>query len=169
MFAFWGINSFPDFCGVAGFFVAVVGLLATWNEARKARTAAEAASAAAAQMRDDLNQFDIIKTLSETAAAFEEVKTLQRYGVWELLPANYSRIKTALLAVKRTAPALTNAHRRKLQAAIQTCSSIEDTIETGLATETAPDDVPGLNKALSAHQLNLQDVLLYVREQIGED
>jgi hypothetical protein len=85
--AFWEINSFPDFCGVAGFFVAVVGLLATWNEARKARTAAEAAAEAAEQVRDDLNRFDIIKTLSETAAGIEEVKTLQRYGVWELLPA----------------------------------------------------------------------------------
>jgi hypothetical protein len=167
--AFWGINSFPDFCGVAGFFVAVVGLLATWNEARKARTAAEAAAEAAAQMREDLDRFDIVRTMSETMAALEEVKTLQRYGVWELLPANYSGIKKGLLTVKRSAPSLTNSHRRKLQSALQTCSSIEDSIETALSADEVPADVAGMNRALSIHIMNLHELLLHVRTQIGEE
>lgn len=163
-----GIDSFADFCSVTGIFVSVVGLLVVWREARAAKSAAEEAADAADEMRAELNQFDMVKSLSETLAAFDEVKTLQRYGVWELLPANYSAIKKALLSAKRNAPNLTQSHRRKLQSAIQTCSSIEDTIEEGLALNQPPNNVPALNKALSSHIMDVHEVLLHVRGQVGE-
>jgi hypothetical protein len=167
--AILGIKSFPDFCGVAGLFVSVIGLIATWREAKKARTAAEQAAAASHQMRDDLNKFDIVRSLSETVAAFEEAKTLQRYGVWELLPSSYSDIRKSLMTIKKIGPNLTNLHRRKIQSAVQTCSSIEDEIEIALSQNAEPQDVPQMNKTISAHIMDLQDLLLHVRNQVGQD
>lgn len=165
--AFLGIDSFVDFCGVAGLFVSIVGLTAAWREARAAKSAAEQAKEAATQMRHDLNQFDIVKTLSEALSTFDEVKTLQRYGVWELLPNSYTEIKKALLSVKHTAPKLTSVHKKRLQSAIQTCASIEDEIETSLSLKQNPVDVARLNRSLSTHVMDLQEVLLHVRAQVG--
>lgn len=161
------IKSFVDFCGVAGLFVSLIGLAVVWKEAREAKTAAQQASAAATQMRDDLNRFDVVKSLSETLTAFEEIKTLQRYGVWELLPQNYSDIRKALLSIKRMAPNLNASHRRHLQSAIQTCSSIEDEIEVSLSLNQVPSDVPRFNRTLTGHVDEVHDVLLHVRDQIG--
>ncbi|PYI92266.1 MAG: hypothetical protein DME97_11080 [Verrucomicrobia bacterium] len=163
------IKSFPDFCGVAGLLVSVVGLIGTWLEARKARTAAEHAAAASQRMREDLDKFDIVRSLSETVAAFEEAKTLQRYGVWELLPASYSEIRMSLMTIKNIGPNLTNTHRRRIQSAVQTCSSIEDEIEIALSQNVTPQDVPLMNKTISAHILDLQELLLHVRNQVGQD
>jgi hypothetical protein len=164
-----GINSFPDFCGVAGLFVSVVGLIATWREARAAKTAAQQASRAANKMRENLNRFDVVKSLSETLIAFEEVKTLQRHNVWELLPKNYSMIKRELLSAKRMAPNLSPNQKKQLQTAIQTCASIENEIEIGLSQKLTVDlDIPRFNKVLSSHMVEIQDLLLHVRSQVGD-
>lgn len=164
--ALLGIRSFPDFCGVAGFLVSIVGLLVVWKEAHAAKSAAQQAADAAEDVRKDLNKFDVVNRLSETIMELEEAKTLQRYGVWVLLPAAYSGMIKSLMTVKKVGPLITNAHRKAIQSAIQTCASIEDEIETAISQEAAPQDVPRMNRTLNAHIMELQEVLLHIRNQV---
>lgn len=167
MFELLQIKSFPDFCGVVGLAVSVFGFVVTYRAARAAKSAAEQARAAAIQMRDDLNKFDLISTLSETMTSMEEAKTLQSEGVWQLLPAKYSSLRKSLITIKTVSPGLTNQHRRALQSAIQTCAGIEDEILVAKAAGGVPQDMPRLNRTLNDHINNLQSVLLHVRSEIG--
>jgi ribosome-binding ATPase YchF (GTP1/OBG family) len=175
-FSWEAANRIADLAGIIGIPLTLIGLWISVREAHRSATAARAAQTAAQQaadaannMRDELNRFDVVRSLSDTLIAFEEVKTLQRYSVWELLPRNYSAIKRELLAAKRMAPNLSAAHKKRLQTAIQTCASIEDEIETSLS-QSPPStmDVPRFNKALSGHMMEIQDVLLHIRSQIGD-
>jgi hypothetical protein len=165
---FYQIKGIGDLSGVLGLGISIVGFLVTAIAAIKAKNAAQAARRAAAEMKSELNKFDIVKNLSETMMSLEEVKTLQRNGVWELLPAKYAEIRKGLLTAKLLAPGLTPAHRKAIQSAIQTCASVENEIETALAADDVPSDVPGFNQALNGHIIELQVVLIHVRNQIGQ-
>jgi hypothetical protein len=108
-----------------------------------------------------------VKELSETITALEEAKTLQRYGVWQLLPTKYAEIRKSLLIIKGSAHELTAAHRKTLQSTIQTSVGIDDEIEVALSTKTQPADVARLNRALSAHIIELHNILVYMRNKVG--
>src|SRR6266568_1288427 len=167
MFALLGIKTFPDFCGVAGLFVSVIGLIAVWKQAKQAKDAARAASDAARETRNDLNKFDAISTLSDIINTIEEVKTLQRDGVWDLTPTKYAHLKQSLITVRALAPGLSAQQKKDLLGTIQTCAGIEDEIETAIATETVPNDVPRFNRVLGKHALDVQSIVLHIRNQIG--
>jgi hypothetical protein len=83
----WG-----DIASVAGFLLSVVGFAVTIVGVWRAKSAAEQARQAAVAARESIAHYDAIADLSSAMAIMDEIKRLQRSGIWPLLPDRYANL-----------------------------------------------------------------------------
>jgi len=160
----WG-----DSTSILGFVITIVGFVYTGVNAVRSRKAAEQARQAAIAVRDTLVHFDAIGGLSSAIASMQELKTLQRNGVWSVLPDRYSDIRARLNAIRASHAPLTEDQRRTLQAAITALARHERSIDLALLRGATPPNPAKLNNIISGHIDAVQTVLLDIQKTLRAD
>ncbi len=104
----WG-----DLTSVVGLLLSLVGFAVTIVQVRRAKSAAEQARQAA------------IADLSSAMAVMDEIKRLQRNGIWPLLPDRYSELRRRLIAIRQSHAQLTEEQRESLSVTIDRFAELE--------------------------------------------
>jgi len=154
----WG-----DIASVAGFLLSVVGFAITIVGVWRAKSAAEQARQAAVAARESLAHYDAIADLSSATAIMDEIRRLQRNGVWSLLPDRYSELRRRLVAIRESHTQLNDEHRESLQVTIEMVADLERVVERAIATARPPRDSSKLNDVVSARIDELQTISLYLQ------
>lgn len=119
------------------------------------------------QVRNDILKFDTLSDFSNAMSCMEEIKRLHRKEAWDLLPERYSSLKKSLIAIRTSCPNMPDEHKKKIQSAIQTFSSLEIEMDTALIKKTPPPDAAVANKIITRHIDKLQPILVDIRNDIG--
>jgi len=150
----WG-----DLASIIGLALSVVGFAITIFGVWRSKNAAEQARQAARDTKEAIAHYDAIADLSSAIAIMDEIKRLQRHGVWGVLPDRYSELRRRLVALKGSFAHLSDAQRQTLQSSIETFADIERRIERAAAVRTAPPNPAKLNDIVSG-QIDVVNVVL---------
>jgi hypothetical protein len=91
----WG-----DVASVLGFILSVIGFTVTIFGVWWSKSAAEQARQAAVAVRESIANYDAIADLASAMAIMDEIKRLQRHGVWPILPDRYAELRRRLGAIQ---------------------------------------------------------------------
>jgi hypothetical protein len=161
------LHEWADVASVLGLVASLVGFTITIVAVFKSKSAADQAQKAAAETRQKIATQAAIVDLNRIVADVEELKPLHRAGAWEVLPSRYVSLRRQLLALKVSYPNLSRPQRASIQGVIQQFKSIEEIVETALASKTPPPDVPALNKIAAEQGDKLNAILVFVQQSIG--
>jgi hypothetical protein len=159
----WG-----DIASVLGVLLTILGFTATIIGVWRSKSAAEQASEAAAATRQSMAHYDAIADLSSATAIMDEIKRLQRYRAWAVLPDRYSELRRRLVTIKASNVQVTETQRQTLQATVETFADLERRIEHAVAVNTAPPNPAKLNDIVSAQIDEVQVVLLSLQRALRE-
>lgn len=160
----WG-----DMASVAGLLLTFVGFAITIIGVWRSKGAAEQARQAAVATREYIAHYDAIADLSSATATMEEIKRLQRYGVWAVLPDRYSELRRRLVAIRDSHANLGEDQRQALQGAMGTFADLERKIEKATAGGSAPPNPAKLNDIVSGQIDRVHAVLLSVQRALRQD
>jgi hypothetical protein len=142
---------------VAGFVVAIIGIWRSKSAADQARQAAEDA-------RDNIARYAAITDLAAAMTIMEEIKRLQRNGVWPVLPERYSELQRLLTAIRESNIGLSEAQRQKLERAIETFAESEKKVDRAIVAKTDPPNPAKLNDIVSGQIAEVHVVLLSLQQ-----
>lgn len=151
----WG--NIASICGV---FLTVFGFIATIIGVWRSKSAAEEAKKAAEDTRDSIARYDAIADLAAALTIMDEIKRLQRNGVWAVLPDRYSELQRRLTAIKTAYVDLTETQRPKLQEAVENFADSERKVERAVFANTTPPNPAKLNEIVSGQIDEVHVVLL---------
>ncbi len=160
----WG-----DLASIAGLGLTLVGFVVTIVGVWRSRAAAEAARRAAESTQASIAQYDAIADLSAAAAIMDEIKRLQRYGVWGVLPDRYGDLRRKLVALKSSGAQLTDAQRQVFQGAIETFADLERRVERAASASAAPPNPAKLNDIVSGQIDEVHAVLVAVQRSMRSE
>lgn len=138
---------------VGGFIVAFIGIWRSKSAAERARQAAEDA-------RDSIARYDAITDLAAAMTIMEEIKRLQRNGVWTVLAERYSELQRRLTAIRESNVGLSEAQRQKLEKAIETFAESEKKVDRAVLAKADPPNPAKLNDIVSGQIAEVHVVLL---------
>jgi hypothetical protein len=140
-----------------GFVIAIIGI-------SRSKSAAEQAKKAAEEARDSISRYDAIADLSAAMTIMEEIKRLQRNGVWTVLPERYSELQRRLRAKKESEINISEAQRQKLEVAIGTFADSERKVERAVFGNVGPPNPAKLNDIISGQIAEVHVVLLALQQ-----
>lgn len=149
----WG-----DLASVAGLFIA-------WLAAYRATQAKEAATKA----REAVTHAETIVNFSAAVTVIEEIKRLHRVKAWHILPDRYSTLRSMLLTIRGSNPAMNDEYRSALLSASQIVFDMERLVEASLPELDNPPDPVRLNRLLSKQADKLTEILAMLKREIGEE
>ncbi len=144
-----------------GFTVTIIGVL-------RAKSAAEQAQKAVADVREDVLRTNMVAEFAAAVAVMEEIKRLHRQEALPALLDRYASLRKSLVSIKSANGDMPEHHKIALQGSIQQFSDMEETVEEALATEQGLLDPPRFNRIVSQQIDKVQEILAEVRAQIGE-
>lgn len=127
---FWSIN-WGDVATAVGVVVSLIGLGWAIKEARGARTASQAAQAAARETRKHIGQYLQATNLERAIALLQRLKLLHRLERWEAALEQYQALRMMLHEVAAHFPESEREPRRRIAFAIRTIEAMENWIESG--------------------------------------
>jgi len=92
---------------------------------------------------------------------------MHRQGHWELLPAKYSATRRLLILIKGNSVGLTVEQSSRIQSAILTLRGTEAQIEKHMHNRDGKINVPRINKIISDHADQVQELLISIKDKIG--
>jgi len=154
----WG-----DVASVLEVIIAVIGFIVTIVSVTRSKKAAQRAEQAVLKIRDEMLKVDTIAEFSAAIASMDEIKRLHRENAWSVLPDRYSALKKVLISIRSVNPDMPDHHKTVFQNAIQHFSNFENQIETVIATNSNPPNVPKLNQIISRQIDRLIEVLVEMK------
>ena len=166
------LSRFEVLAGLAsiiGVPLALLGLVFTWLEARKAKNASSAASTAVSKFRDDLGKVDLIAELHRSIDGIADIKRFLRASVVAAVPDRLAELRRSLINC-RTSPLLSSDKFQSIfQDAISFLATEENNVESLLAKRRSSLDLVRVARDLTSIADNIQSLLLQARTTIGND
>ena len=157
MMDFWSVT-WGDASTVAGIIVSLVGLGWAIREARGARTASEAAEAAASETRDRISYHLQAVDLQRAIGLIERIKTLHDNDRWEASREHYQTLRAMLSDVIARCPEDQAGVREKLATARAIVGDMENFVRPRVGHAIDKHDSSRLNKSLNDIQSNLEEL-----------
>lgn len=165
----WLRSAWAELLGVVDVLLGLVGFGITIFVALKAKSAAEDASRAVADMRRRLAQVNTAADIASAVELMEQVRRLHRENKWSELPERYAVLRTRLIVIKSD-PTLAEQHQTALQSALTQLGVMDAQVERCLSG--GGDERPlvhRLNTTLASEIDKVNEVLAYVRRQVELD
>ena len=134
-----------DWLSVLGLALTIIGFTATLIGVLRARSAAERAQEAVADVRKDIRHIGMVADFATAIAAMEEMTRLHREGAWQILPERYAALRKSLVSIKSANENIPQHHQAALQSSIQLLRGIQRQVEEALAEDRKPSNVVRLN------------------------
>lgn len=161
---FWEQN-WGNVASLAGLIASVVGLVLTYREAHKSKTAAEKAREAVADVKKRLSTLDAVAAIAEAILMMDEIKRLNREHAWNLLPDRCTILKRRLITIRGFVD-LTEEDQTALSSGIQHMGDIQNRVEKLLHMgKKKPPDVPRLNRIISVQTDKLSEILNRLKQR----
>jgi hypothetical protein len=157
----WG-----DSTSIVGFVTTIIGFAVTSFGIWRSKRAADEARKAAIAARESIAHYDVIGDLSSATAFMDEIKRLQRHGVWAALPDRYSELRRRLVTIRASQAPLNDSQRGILNVAITTFAELEQRVDRAASTSAAPPNPAKLNEIVSLQIDAVQTVLLEVQRHL---
>ena len=155
MLEFWS-TTWGDLATLVGIIVALIGLTWAINEARGARSASEAANAAASDTRDQIARQLQTVDLQRAIGLIERIKTLHQNDRWEGSTELYQSLREMLSDVIARCPDGQVSVLEKLMAARSTVRRMEDLVRQRVSRPVTERDRFRLNQSLNDIQSDLE-------------
>lgn len=147
---------------VVGFTITIIGV-------KRSKSAAERANRAANATLASIARYDAIADLAAAMSMMDEIKRLQRYGAWPVLPDRYSELRRRLGAIRNSGVALSDAQRGILAATAESFVDLERRVERAVAANNAPPNPPKLNEIVSAQIDEVHGVLVSLQRTLRQE
>lgn len=157
MIPFWSVT-WGDVATVAGIIVSLGGLSWAIMEAQGARSASEAAKAAASATRDQIARYLQAADLQRAIGLIERIKTLHDNGRWEASREHYQPLRAMLSDVIARCPEDQAVVREKLATARTIVGDVEDFVRGRVGSAISERDRSRLNQSLSHIQSDLEEL-----------
>ena len=154
---FWSAT-WGDLATLVGILVSLGGLGWAIKEARGARTASEAARAAASETRDQIAHHLQTVDLQRAIGLIERIKTLHDNGRWEASTELYQTLSEMLSDVIARCPENQADGREKLMTARSTIRQIENRVRQRVSRPITENDRARWNRRLSSIQSDLEEL-----------
>ena len=157
MVEFWSVT-WGDIAAIVGIIVSLGGLGWAIKEARGARSASEAANAAASETRDQIAHHLQTVDLQRAIELIQRIKTLHDNELWEASTEHYQTLRAILSDVIARCPDNQIGVREKLATARTIVSEIENLVRQRFARPISDDDRSSLNQGLNHIQSDLEEL-----------
>lgn len=157
---FWS-STWGDVATIAGIIVSLVGLAWAIREASKARSASEAANAAASEARDQITRHLQAADLQRAIGLIERIKTLHDNDRWEGSREHYQTLRAMLSDVIARCPEDLASVREKLATARTIVGDMENLVRrraSSAAAAISERERSRLNQRLSEIQSDLEEL-----------
>ncbi len=159
---FWS-GTWGDIATIVGIMVSLGGLGWAIKEARGARTASEAAKAAASETRDEVASHLQAVDLQRAIGLIERVKTLHDNDRWEASREHYPTLRAMLSDVIARCPEDQAGVREKLATARTIVGDMENFVRPRVSRAIPERDRSRLNQSLN----DIQSVLEELASNVG--
>ncbi len=149
-----------------GLLVTCVGFVITVLNVIRSRRAAEQAEKAANDAKESIRFFDVISDISAATVKIDDIKRLQRDGVWTLVPEKYAELRRLIIMIREGAPNITNEQSEFLTAALGDFSIHENLIDKHVIGGAPIKDVVKMNRVLSEQADKLLVMLVAIKKGI---
>lgn len=167
-----GTHSRLDFWGaiasIFGIPLALGGLYYAITEARKARSASQAAETAVNSFRNDLNLLTSVADFTRALSIAEAIKGLVQHGPPYLLPDRLSEMRHLLIAIRGTTTDLPAEQSIFLQNAIVNLNRLEGDIGESNIARIDFTISPEMFRAMIADADALHEVLTNLKNRLGK-
>ena len=157
MTEFWSVT-WSDVFAVIGTLVALGGLVWVIKEARRARTASEAAESVAKEARDQITYHLQAVDLQRAIGLIARVKTLHDNDRWEASVEHYQTLRAMLSDVIARCPEDQASVREKLATARTIVIDMENFVRRRVSRGIAESDRSRLNQRLNDIQSDLEEL-----------
>ena len=157
MTEFWSVT-WGDIATAFGIIVSLVGLAWAIKEAHGARSASEAAEAAASETRDQIAHHLQAVDLERAIGLIERIKTLHDNSQWEASTEHYQTLRAMLSGVIARSPEDQSDVREKLATARIIVRDMENFVRSRDSGAVTEHDRSLLNEDLNAIQSDLEEV-----------
>jgi hypothetical protein len=153
----WG-----NISSIAGVLLTIVGFSVTIYNVLRSKSVAE-------ETRDSISLYDAIADLAAASSIMDEIKRLQRHGVWAVVPDRYSELRRRLIAIKGSHADLSEAQRQTLEETVQKFADLEKRVERAVSANVAPPNPAKLNDIVSSQIDEVQMVLLSLQQILRQE
>ena len=157
MMEFWSVT-WGDVATVVGIIVSLVGLAWAIREAHGARSASEAAEAAASETRDQIAHHLQAVDLERAIGLIERIKTLHDNSQWEASTEHYQTLRAMLSDVIARSPEDQSDVREKLATARIIVRDMENFVRSRDSGAIPDHDRSRFNEGLNAIQSDLEEL-----------
>ena len=157
MTEFWSVT-WGDVATALGIIVSLIGLAWAIKEAHGARSASEAAEAAASETRDQIAHHLQAVDLERAIGLIERIKTLHDNDRWEASTEHYQTLRAMLSYVIARSSEDQSDVREKLANARIIVREMENLVRSRDSSEVAEHDRSQLNESLNAIQSDLEEL-----------
>ena len=156
---FWS-SAWGDVATLVGILVSLCGLTWAIVEARGARSASEAAQAAASETRDQIARHLQTVDLQRAIGLIQRIKTLHDNDRWEASGEHYQTLREMLSAIIARCPEEQASVREKLATARRTVGDMENLVRQHVSRhDPVPEsDHSRLNQSLNDMQSDLEEL-----------
>ena len=156
---FWS-STWGDVATLVGILVLLCGLTWAIVEARGARSASEAAQAAASETRDQIARHLQTVDLQRAIGLIQRIKTLHDNDRWEASGEHYQTLREMLSAIIARCPEEQASVREKLATARRTVGNMEILVRRRVsrAQPVSDRDRSRLNQSLNETQSDLEEL-----------
>lgn len=140
----------------------------TFLEAKRSRTAAEAARLAVFDVRKDIRKINTVASLSRILSIIDEIKRLYRHDVWQILPDRYSTARELLVEIRTGNSLLTQDDQTLLQNIIVHLRTTETQLDDAIRRKDELLEIDAHNAMLNKHQEVLKKILVTMQNKVGE-
>ena len=152
------LSHWGNLASVIGVVVSVAGLAWAVIEARRARSAAQAAEQATLETKDNIAHHLLVIDLERAIGLIQRLKSLHRDGRWEVALEQYQVLRAMISAIARQCPASETELRERLSKATVSISEMELQVEAWVVYRSQPIDIVELNQELNDIQSDLEDM-----------
>ena len=157
MTEFWSVT-WGDVATVVGIIVSLVGLGWAIKEAHGARSASEAAEAAASETRDHIAHHLQAVDLERAIGLIERIKTLHDNARWEASREHYQTLRAMLSDVIARSPEDQSDVREKLATARAAVGDMDNIVRSRGNRDISESDRSQFNESLNAIQSDLEEL-----------
>lgn len=145
----------------------VLGLAATFQQARQARKSADlagsAAQEAAERVRQSIAKVDTMRTLELSITLIDRIYEHQSRSSWERVPEFYKDLRGYLAEVQGEVSALPVADKRYIQQAVSELATIERDIQEKRLGREKVENAAEMNQIITEHR----DRFITMRMDLG--
>ncbi len=157
-------DKFAIVFSLIGFPIGILAVYLTYREARRSKTASEAAQDAVRNFRRDLNLFTSVADFEKALSMTDQIKRDIRDRNFNRLPDRFSEMRQLLITIRGSDLGLNDKQNATFQSAIVTFRTLEIRFADN---KHAPQDIAELTESICNDVDSLHEILTELKSKIG--